>query len=274
MGIAVAQPGRLTERQWPILVGRGCASAEARFALIAERLVDAAGLRAGDAVLDVATGSGEAAIAAARRGCVVTGVDDVAALSERARERAAVEGLDVTFAAGDAERLPCPDASFDAVLSCLGVMFTPRHQQAAGELVRVCRPRGTIALASWTPAGFVGRVFQTVAAHAPTVSLMWPPGLWGTREHLEQLLGGAVDELTLTRREFVFRFRSPAAFVDDFRESCGPVRRAFDALDELGRRRLYDDLAALAARHDRTPGPSLAMPAEYVEAIARRAEAQ
>jgi SAM-dependent methyltransferase len=270
MGIAVAQPGRLTERQWPMLVGRGCASAEARFALIAERLVDAAGLRAGDAVLDVATGSGEAAIAAARRGCVVTGVDDVAGC-QSARERAAVEGLDVTFAAGDAERLPCPDASFDAVLSCFGVMFTPRHQQAAGELVRVCRPRGTIALANWTPAGFVGRVFQAVAAHVPSLSLMWPPGLWGTREHLEQLLGGAVDELTLTRREFVFRFRSPAAFVDDFRESCGPVRRAFDALDELGRRRLYNDLAALAADHDRGAGPPLAVPSEYLEAIAVRA---
>ena len=137
--------------------------------------------------------------------------------------------------------------------------------------MRVCRPRGTIALASWTPAGFVGRVFQTVAAHVPSLSLMWPPGLWGTREHLEQLLGCAVDELTLTRREFVFRFRSPAAFVDEFRESCGPVRRAFDALDELGRRRLYNDLAALAADHDRGAGPPLAVPSEYLEAIAVRA---
>jgi hypothetical protein len=97
---------------------------------------------------------------------------------------------------------------------------------------------------------------------------MWPPGLWGTREHLEQLLGGAVDELALARREFVFRFRAPAEFVDEFRESCSPVRRAFDALDELGRRRLYDDLAALAARHDREPGSSLAVPSEYIEAIA------
>jgi SAM-dependent methyltransferase len=268
MPVAVNQIDRLTPREWPLLVGRGCASAAARFEMIAEGLVEAARLRAGDAVLDVATGAGDAAIAAARCGCVVTAVDDVDALLARGRDRTAAEGLSVTFAEGDAEHLPYPDGAFDAVLSCLGVMFTPHHGQAASELVRVCRPGGTIALANWTPAGFVGRVFQTVAAHAPSLSLMWPPGLWGTREHLEQLLGGAVDELALARREFVFRFRAPAEFVDEFRESCSPVRRAFDALDELGRRRLYDDLAALAARHDREPGSSLAVPSEYIEAIA------
>jgi SAM-dependent methyltransferase len=269
MGIAIAQPGRLTERRWPMLVGRGCASAEARFALIAERLVDAAGLRAGDAVLDVTTGSGEAAIAAARRRCVVTGVgDDVAALSARARERAAVEGLDVTFAAGDAERLPCPDASFDAVLSCLGVMFTPRHQQAARELVRVCRPRGTITLANWTPAGFVGRMFQTFAAHVPAASLMWPPGLWAPEEHVRRLLGGAIANLTFTRREVVFRFRSLGEFVEVFRDYYGPLRDAFDGLDRSGRQALLEELTALIAAHDREPGPAVAVPAEYLEAIA------
>jgi SAM-dependent methyltransferase len=268
MSSGVVELDRLTQRQWPVLAGRGCASAAARFELIAEGLVEAAGLRAGDAVLDVASGTGDAAIAAARCGCVVTGVDDVEALLARGRDRAAAEGLSVRFAEGDAEHLPYPDGAFDAVLSCLGVMFTPRHWRAASELVRVCRPGGTIALANWTPAGFVGRIFQTVAAHVPAVSLMWPPGLWGTREHLEQLLGGAIDELTVTRREFVFRFRSSAEFVDGLRESCGPVRRALDALGEIGRQRLYDDLAALAADHDREPGPSLALPAEYVEAIA------
>jgi SAM-dependent methyltransferase len=267
MPIAVNQIDRLTLDEWPVLVGRGCASAAARFEIIAEGLVEAARLRAGDAVLDVATGAGDAAIAAARCGCVVTGVDDDALIA-RGRDRAAAEGLSVTFAEGDAEHLPYPDRAFDAILSCLGVMFTPRHGRAASELARVCRPGGTIALANWTPAGFVGRVFQTVATHVPSLSLMWPPGLWGTREHLEQLFSGAVDELTLTRREFVFRFRSPAAFVDGFRDSCGFVRSAFDALDELGRRRLYDDLVAVAAHHDREPGPSLALPAEYLEAIA------
>jgi SAM-dependent methyltransferase len=268
MSSAAAQLGPLTERRWPTLVGRDCAPIGAGIEPIAEQLVDSGSLRAGDRVLDVASGTGNAAIAAARRGCVVYAVDDLEALLEHGRERAAAAGLQVTFTQGHAMQLPYADASFDAVLSCMGVMFAPHHRRAAGELVRVCRPGGTIALANWTPAGFVGRVFQTVAAHAPSLSLMWPPGLWGTDQHLETLLGSAVDALTLTRRESVFRFRSPAEFVDGFRESCGPVRRAFDALDVLGRRRLHDDLATLAAEHDRETGPPLALPAEYLEAIA------
>jgi ubiquinone/menaquinone biosynthesis C-methylase UbiE len=197
----------------------------ARIVPIAERLVEAADLRAGDTVLDVATGTGNAAIAAARRGCRVAGVDYVEALLEHGRERAAAEGLSVTFTEGDAEHLPFPDASFDAVLSCLGVMFTPDHEQAADELVRVCRPGGTIALANWTPTGFVGAMFRTVAAHVPPPAGLRPPGLWGTREHLEQLLGHSVQALTVTRREFDFRFHSPAEFVEVFRHYYGPSAR-------------------------------------------------
>lgn len=240
----------------------------ARIVLMAERLVESAGLRAGDAVLDVATGTGNAAIAAARCGCEVTGVDYVEALLERGRERAAAEGLSVTFTEGDAEALPYPDASFDAVLSCVGVMFTADHDQAAGELVRVCRPGGKIALANWTPSGFVGAMFRTVAAHVPPPAAQRSPGLWGTEEHLRQLLGKAVSKLTIVRREFVFRFRSPSEFVEVFRSYYGPVRKAFDALDESGRDRLSEELAALADRHDRESGPSIALPSEYIEAIA------
>ena len=240
----------------------------ARIVPMAELLVESAVLRAGDAVLDVATGTGNAAIAAARRGCEVTGVDYVEALLERGRERAAAEGLNVTFTEGDAEDLPYPDDTFDAVISCVGVMFTRDHEQAAAELVRVCRPGGTIALASWTPTGFVGAMFRTVAAHVPPPAGLRPPGLWGTREHLEQLLGEAVSELTLARRQFVWRFRSPTEFVEVFRSYYGPVRKAFDALDERGRDRLSVDLGTLADRHDREAGPSIAVPAEYVEAIA------
>jgi ubiquinone/menaquinone biosynthesis C-methylase UbiE len=240
----------------------------ARIVIMAEQLVASAGLRAGDAVLDVATGTGNAAIAAARCGCEVTGIDYVEALLERGRERAAAEGLEITFAEGDAEHLPYADASFDAVLSCVGVMFTPDHEQAAGELVRVCRPGGTIALANWTPSGFVGAMFRTVGVHVPPPAGLRPPGLWGTEEHLRRLFGDAISELTLTPRQFVFRFRSAAEFVEVFRDYYGPVRKAFDALDEGGRRALYEDLAALAAGHDREPGPSLCVPADYVEAIA------
>jgi ubiquinone/menaquinone biosynthesis C-methylase UbiE len=258
----------IKERQRRTWANGDYSTIASRIVLMAERLVESAGLRAGDAVLDVATGTGNAAIAAARCGCEVTGVDYVEALLERGRERAAAEGLSVTFNEGDAERLPFPDASFDAVLSCVGVMFTPDHEQAAAELVRVSRPGGTIALANWTPAGFVGEMFRTVAAHVPPPAGLRPPGLWGTEEHLQQLLADSVSELTITRREFVFRFRSPTEFVEVFRDYYGPVRKAFDALSDRGRDRLSVDLAALADRHDREAGPSIAVPAEYVEAIA------
>jgi hypothetical protein len=126
-------------------------------------------------------------------------------------------------------------------------------------------------MANWTPSGFVGRMFQTVAAHVPPPSLLWSPGLWGTEEHLRRLLGHAITDLTLSPQEFVFRFRSPAEFVEVFRDYYGPVRKAFDALDERGRAQLYDDLSALAAQHDRELGPTIAVPSEYVEAVAVRA---
>jgi SAM-dependent methyltransferase len=167
----------------------------ARIVLMAERLVDAADLHAGQRVLDVATGTGNAALAAARLGCEVTGIDDVPELLERGRARAAAEGLQVTFQEGDAEHLPFPDASFDAVLSVLGAMFTPDQERAAAELARVCRPGGTIALANWTPQGFIGQLFKTVGRHVPPPAGVKPPPLWGTEERLQELLGSATSAL-------------------------------------------------------------------------------
>src|SRR5262249_27659445 len=154
---------------------------------VAERLTDAADLRAGSTVLDVASGSGNAALAAARLGAVVTAVDYVPALLERGRERAAAEGLSVEFRHGDAEELPFPSESFDAVLSIFGSMFAPDHRRTADELVRVARRGGTVALASWTPDGFVGAMFETVAAHVPPPAGLASPMLWGTEEHLAEL---------------------------------------------------------------------------------------
>ena len=167
----------------------------ARIVLVAEQLVDSADLHAGWRVLDVATGSGNAAIAAARLGCEVVGIDYVPALLERGRERAAAEGLDVTLLEGDAETLPFPDRSFDAVTSVFGAMFAPDHRQAASELVRVCRPGGTIALASWTPDGFIGELFRTVAGHVPPPAGVPSPMLWGTEAHLRELFGDAIESL-------------------------------------------------------------------------------
>jgi SAM-dependent methyltransferase len=246
------------------------AAVAARIQLIAECLVDAADLQAGSQVLDVATGSGNAALAAARCGCEVTGIDYVPELLERGRVRAAAEGLQVEFREGDAEDLPAADASFDAVLSCLGVMFTPDQERAAAELLRVCRPGGVVALASWTPSGFIGQMFRTVAKHVPPPPGARPPGLWGTRQRLEELLGAGVSGLETGEREFVFRFRSPDDFARFFRDNYGPVHKAFEALDDAGREQLHDDLAALARTHDRGPGPSLAIPSTYLEAVATR----
>ena len=242
----------------------------ARIVPIAEQLVERAGLRPGESVLDVATGTGNAALAAARGDCEVTGLDYVNGLLERGRERARAERVNVTFVEGDAERLPFADASFDAVLSCVGVMFAPDQEQAAAELVRVCRHGGTIALANWTPPSFVGGIFRTVGRHVPPPAGLKPPGLWGTEERLRELLGDAVSDLQVTRREYVFRFGSASDFVDFFRECYGPVGKAFEALDELGREHLHADLVALATEYDCDDGPTVALPSEYLEVIAVR----
>jgi SAM-dependent methyltransferase len=235
---------------------------------MAEQLADAAGLRAGDTVLDVAAGSGNAAIAAARRGCEVTAVDYVPGLLERGRARAAAEGLEIAFEDGDAENLPYADASFDAVVSVVGVMFAPDQERAAAELLRVCRPGGAIALANWTPRSFVGGIFRTVTKHVPPPAGLKPPGLWGTEERLGELFGGGVSRMSATERQFVFRFRSAEQFADFFRDHYGPVHKAFEALDAPGREALHADLVALAREYDREPGPTVGMPSEYLEVVA------
>ncbi|MFG1916575.1 class I SAM-dependent methyltransferase [Micromonospora sp. NPDC048898] len=237
---------------------------------ISESLVTAADLSAGALVLDVATGSGNAAIAAARCGCVVTGVDYVPGLLERGRQRAAAERLPVAFVTGDAEHLAHPDGTFDAVLSVVGVMFAPDQQRAAAELVRVCRPGGTVALASWTPQGFVGELFRTVARQVPP-----PPGLrapveWGDEARVRELLGGAVGDLRAVRREFVFRFGTPEEFALFFRANYGPTLKAFEALPEERRPQLHADLVQLARTHNRATDGTVRIPAEYLEVVARR----
>ena len=246
------------------------AAVAARIQSIAELLVDAADLEAGSSVLDVATGSGNAALAAARSGAIVTGIDYVPTLLERARVRAAAEGFDIEFVDGDAEALPFADGSFDAVISVLGVMFTADQEAAASELLRIARPGGTIALANWTPSSFVGEMFRTVARHIAPPAGVRSPLQWGTEPRLVELLGEGASELLVRPRTFVFRFRSPDEFVDFFRGNYGPVHTAFSKLDEPGRGALHRDLAELATSHDRSIGPSLAIPSEYLEVVATR----
>jgi len=258
------------QRQQQTWASGDYAAVAARIQLIAEQLVDAANLTPGSSVLDVATGSGNAALAAARSGCSVTAVDYVPELLERGRLRAAAEGFDVDFVAGDAEALPFAEASFDAVVSTLGVMFAADQERAAAELLRVSRPGATIALANWTPSSFVGEMFRTVARHVPPPAGVRSPLEWGTEARLAELIGNGVSELLVRPRAFVFRFRSPSDFVDFFRTNYGPVHRAFAALDDEGRGQLERDLAELAATHNRSSAASLAVPSEYIEVIAVR----
>lgn len=242
-----------------------------RIVFQAEHLCETADVQAGWQVLDVATGSGNAAIAAARRGCEVVGVDYVPALLERGRIRAAAERLDVQFVEGDAEQLPFPDASFDAVLSIYGVMFAPDHQRAAAELVRVCRPCGRIALASWTPEGFIGETFRVFSRYLPPARGLEPPVRWGNEAYLRSLFGTAVRSLKSYRRTAVFRFRSPEENVEFFRMHYGPTLRAFETLEPARREALRNDLLSLARRYDRNGGTGpIAIAADYLETVIDR----
>jgi SAM-dependent methyltransferase len=240
-----------------------------RIVLVAEHLCDTADLQAGWRVLDVATGSGNAAIAAARHGCTAVGVDYVPSLLENGRSRAETEGLAVELLEGDAEALPFPDSSFDAVTSVFGSMFAPNHAQAAAELLRVTRPGGTIALASWTPDGFIGDLFRTVGAHVPPPAGVQSPMLWGTEAHLRTLFGDGIASLEIEERTFTFRFESAEEFVHFFRTWYGPTLKAFAALEGAARDALEEDLLALARRSDRLGGSgAIALPAAYTEAVA------
>ena len=238
--------------------------------IVGELLCEAADVGGGERVLDVAAGNGNATLAAARRFAHVTSTDYVPSLLEQGRTRAAAEGLDVELLDGDAEALPFPDASFDAVTSVFGTMFAPDHATAAAELLRVCGPGGTIALASWTPESFIGELFRTVAGHVPPPAGVPSPMLWGTEAHLRELLGDGIASLELIERTFTFRFASPEEFVAFFRRWYGPTVKAFAALDEDGQAALERDLVELARRHDRLGDGATAIPATYTEAIAIR----
>jgi len=238
---------------------------------ISEELVQAADLSAGSRVLDVATGSGNAAIAAARCLCEVTAVDYVTDLMDRGRARAAAEHLPVKFVEADAEALPCDDGEYDAVLSVVGVMFAPHPEAAAAELIRVCRPGGVIALANWTAAGFIGALFRTVGRLVPPPPGVRPAVEWGSETRLRELFGDRVSRLTVTPREFVFRFTTPEAFADYFRANYGPTLKAFEALDADGGKQLYEDLVALAARNNRATDGTVKIAAEYAQVLAYRA---
>jgi SAM-dependent methyltransferase len=238
--------------------------------IVGETLCEAVDLRSNERALDVACGNGNATLAAARRWADVTGVDYVPSLLAKGRVRAEADGLAIEFVEGDAEALPFPDASFDVVLSTFGVMFAPNHARAAAELVRVCRPGGRIGLASWTAEGFIGELLRTVARFVPPPPGLASPALWGNRDHVRELFGAGVSAIETTKREFAFRYQSPAHFITVFRDFYGPTHKAFAALDEDGRMGLRGAIEALLARYDRGGGRGLVAMGEYLEVVATR----
>jgi len=228
------------------------------------------GITPGTQLLDVGCGAGQLALIAARAGAVVTGCDIATNWLERARTRAAAEGLDITFEEGDAEALPYQDAQFDAVTSMFGAMFAPRPELVAAELSRVCRPGGTIAMANWTPAGFIGQMFKIIAKHiAP--SGMPSPALWGDEATVRDRFRNGIATLKLTPRVYRFEYPFPPdAVVEFFRVNYGPMTRAFASLDSNGQRSLRSDLVRLWAEHNTAAGDTTLVAAEYLEVVATR----
>lgn len=226
---------------------------------------------AGAKVLDVACGAGQTALPMAREGKKVTGIDIAGNLIEVAKKRARAEGLQIQFDEGDAEALPYEDASFDVVFSLIGAMFAPQPQKVADEFARVCRPGGRIIMGNWTPNGFVGQMFKTMAAHVPPVQGIPSPTLWGDENAVRERFGAHVSQLQMTRRLYPFKYPfGPAKVVEFFREFYGPTNRAFSALDADGQSALRRDLEQLWSKHNQAAEDSLYLEAEYLEVQAVR----
>jgi len=238
----------------------------------AEDFIKRLDLKPGMNVLDVACGTGNLALPAARAGATVTGVDIAPNLVEQARNNAKAAGLSGKFDEGDAEALPYDDAAFDAVVTMFGAMFAPRPDLVAAELKRVCRPGGFIAMANWTPSGFIGKMFKTTASHVPPPPGMTSPVLWGVEETVRERFGEGISkvETKLQKIHWEFPF-SPAEVVEHFRVYYGPTQKAFGALDENGQAALRKDLEQLWTENNQATDGTTSLDADYLEVIARRA---
>ena len=239
--------------------------------IVGENLAEAMDPRPGSSILDVAAGNGNATLAFARRWCDVTSTDYVDALLARGRARAEAEGQNLTFRIADAEQLPFDDASFDAVVSTFGVMFTPDQAKAASELLRVCRPGGMIGMANWTPEDFIGQVFKTFGKHIAPPAGVTSPALWGTRQFIEQHFGPKARHISFESRAFVFRYRSPEHFMDVFRTYYGPMHKAFLALNQAGQSALAKDLNATIASLNTASDGSMRVPSAFAQILISKA---
>jgi ubiquinone/menaquinone biosynthesis C-methylase UbiE len=235
--------------------------------IVGEELCEALDIRSGQKVLDVAAGNGNVSLAAARRWCNVISTDYVPALLERAKERAAAERLDIEFMEADAEALPFADASFDVVVSTFGVMFTPDQDRAGGEMLRVCRRGGKIGLANWTPESFIGQLFKTLGKHIPPPAGVKSPSLWGSEARLRELFPAQYAAIATKTKQFVFRYRSPAHWLEVFRNYYGPLHKAFAALPPQQQAALERDVMELMARFNRSGDSTLVLPSDYLEVV-------
>jgi len=236
--------------------------------IVGERLCEAIDVKAGERVLDVAAGNGNATLAAARRFAQVTSTDYVAALLDRGKERAAAERLPVTFQVADAEALPFADKSFDAALSTFGIMFTPNQDTAAREIARVVRPGGRVGFANWTPEGFIGQLFGIIGKHLPPPPGIKSPAAWGSEARLAELFPN--DDVKATRQHFNFRYKSPEHWLETFKSYYGPLNRAFAALDAGRQDALRSDVITLLLRMNRGGRDALVVPSEYLEVVVTR----
>ncbi len=241
-----------------------------RLVIMAEQLCEAVDVRPGERVLDVASGTGNAAIAAARRFCDVTSTDYVPELLERGKARAEAEGLSIAFEVADAENLPYADASFDVVLSVIGAMFAPDQKRTANELLRVCKPGGRIGMANWTPESFAGDLFRTVAKYNPPPPGVKPPSVWGTEEGLRDLLGDGVNFKQIDRKKYRFKFRSLDQMTEYFITNFGPIKTAHDALEPADQASLRSDLRNRAEELNTANDGTVVFDAGYLEVVAIR----
>jgi ubiquinone/menaquinone biosynthesis C-methylase UbiE len=237
--------------------------------IVGEMLCEAVDLRSNQRVLDVAAGNGNATLAAARRFADVVSTDYVGALLERGRQRAEADRLPITFQEADAENLPFAAGSFDVVLSTFGVMFAPNQEQAASELIRVCRPGGKIGLANWTPEGFIGRLFKAIGRYVPPAPGVKSPALWGTKGRLDDLFG-AKATVAVETKDFAFRYKSPKHWVEVFRTYYGPVLTAFAAIDPKAGEALETDLHTLLDEFNVAKDGTLVVPSAYLEVVITR----
>lgn len=239
--------------------------------MIAEDLCRAADPRPGERLLDIACGSGNVALIAARRFCDVAGLDIAENLIERAKLRAAAEGVRIDFRVGDAQDLPWPDGHFDMVTSAFGIMFAPDQTRAATEALRVCRPGGRLALANWMPEGFGKEFFGVHARHAPPPAGMPSPLNWGSEDGITALLGDGVSDTRFERRAGFAYFRSPDHAVDVFSTYFGPTIRALGVVGEAGAEALRADMRAVIERRNRATDGTVKMETDYLLTIATRA---